>query len=123
ITLTTLLSQKKGQTKELTLTGGAQSNAFDLYPWQYSRNYYFVDTSYRKYWEVLHSSTIPDIGPYPDIVNKQIVQIDVWQNVQIINQQNFGTYVKAAAYIDMPTHQVGAFDSVAFAQTFAGVDT
>jgi cell surface protein SprA len=106
MTLTTLLSQKKGQTKELTLTGGAQSNAFDLYPWQYSRNYYFVDTSYRKNWEVLHSSTIPDIGPYPDIVNKQIVQIDVWQNVQIINQQNYGTYVKASAYIDMPPHQL-----------------
>ncbi len=106
MTLTTLLSQKKGQTKELTLTGGAQSNAFDLYPWQYSRNYYFVDTSYRKNWEVLHSSTIPDIGPHPDIVDKQIVQIDVWQNVQIINQQNFGTYVKASAYIDMPPHRL-----------------
>jgi hypothetical protein len=104
MTLTTLLSQKKGQQKEITLTGGAQSNSFDISPIQYSRNYFFIDTSYRKFWEVLHKSAIPDIGPYPEIVRKQILQIDVWTNVPQINVSVAGTYVSGAAYVNMPPH-------------------
>lgn len=120
LTLTTLLSQKKGQTKELTLTGGAQSNTFDLSPTQYARNYYFVDTLYRKTWVVLHSSSIPDISPYPDISRKQISVIDVWAEVPVITPGNTGTYIYAAAYVDIPQHALGTPFPV---NALTGIDT
>ncbi len=120
LNLTTLLSQKKGQQKEITLTGGAQSNTFDLSPIQYSRNYYFVDTSYRKFWEILHASSSPDFSADPSIIRKQIVQIDVWTNILVNNATVAGTYVTGAAYINVPPHPAGTrFDP----STLAAYDT
>ena len=60
------------------------------------------------FWEIPHSSSIPDIGPVPKISQKQVVQIDVWQNVPVINPSVTGTYISAAAYIDLPGHARGS---------------
>jgi cell surface protein SprA len=56
--LTTLASQKKGQIKDLTISGGARSTPFERKPHEYSRDHYFVDIAYRNRYE-LANVTIP----------------------------------------------------------------
>lgn len=106
--LTTLLSQKKGQTKELTATGGQQGQGQEIYPQGYSSSYYFLDTVYRKFWTGLHSSASPTITP--EMEENQVVQIDVWSSVQLTttNSQNIK---KGRAYVDLPHHDLnGRYD-------------
>ena len=71
--LTTVASQKKGQIKELTVSGGARPTPFERRPVDYSRDHYFIDTAY--------------IGVYEDIfykipatpnINLQIQEMEVW---------------------------------------------
>ena len=45
-TLTSVVSQKKGQIKELSMSGGSASVTFDKRPSDYSKDHYFIDTSY-----------------------------------------------------------------------------
>jgi cell surface protein SprA len=99
LTLTTLLSQKKGQTKELSLSGGSRQDTIDIYPYAYSRNYYFVDTLYRKYWEQLHRQAIPEIPS--ELRQHQIIGMDVWMSID--RPQNNQTARLANAYIDLPS--------------------
>ncbi len=47
LTLTTLASQKKGEVKEVSVSGGTTSQPFNLRAYDYSKNHYFVDTTYR----------------------------------------------------------------------------
>lgn len=99
--LTTLLSQKKGQTKEITVSGGSQSNEIDVPPEQYSTNHFFIDTVYEKYYEPLHASTIPTITG--EMLQNQILQMDVWVNLTSAIQVNQDANVKyARSYIDLP---------------------
>lgn len=56
--LTTLASQKKGQIKDLSISGGARATPFERKPHEYSRDHYFVDLVYRSRYE-LASQTIP----------------------------------------------------------------
>ncbi|HYQ87251.1 MAG TPA: cell surface protein SprA [Bacteroidota bacterium] len=116
LTLTTLVSQKKGQTKELTLTGGAQSSEFPVLPTSYAKNYYFVDTLYRKFYANLHSSPAPTIGP--DVTENQILQIDVWQSLLNNTPSATGTYVTASAYVNLPGHPSDVSYAPDFVATF-----
>ncbi|MBI3364836.1 MAG: cell surface protein SprA [Ignavibacteriae bacterium] len=102
LTLTTLVSQKKGQARELTVSGGAQSSGpQDIYPDGYSKNYYFVDTVYRQYWDTLHSSPVPPVTA--DIQAHRILQIDVWKTV-VPTSQNATIAILQKAYVDLPPH-------------------
>ena len=46
------------QTKELSVTGGTQASETPIYPQNYSRSYFFVDTLYRQYWPALQSADV-----------------------------------------------------------------
>jgi len=46
LTLTTLASQKKGEIKEKTVSGGTTTQEFSIHAYDYSRNHYFIDTTY-----------------------------------------------------------------------------
>ena len=46
LTLTTVASQKKGQIKEVQVSGGAQEHAFEMRAFEYATNHFFVDTTY-----------------------------------------------------------------------------
>ena len=81
LSLTALASQKKGQTKEVSVSGGATSQTFNIRAYSYSTNDYFVDT--------LYASTRPDLnlfykyyGNATPIVETQyrIVKIEVWKS-------------------------------------------
>ncbi len=71
--LTTLASQKKGQIKELEVSGGSQKVPFEIKAWNYSTNNYFVDTSYIQYYEPYYQNDPPTVNS-----NVQIVEEEVW---------------------------------------------
>lgn len=78
--LTAIASQKKGETKEKVLTGGAEAQTFQKRVYEYSTNHYFVDTVY--------ADTSPELNlfnkyygnPQPEINEYyQIKEIEVWK--------------------------------------------
>ena len=67
LTLTALASQKKGQIKEVSVSGGSQDLPFGpggqgIRLYDYATNYYFVDTSYQQYFEPYFN---PPLGEAP----------------------------------------------------------
>ena len=98
LTLTALLSQKKGQTKELALTGGSSQSDITIKPEGYATSHFFVDTLYRKFYETLKSSTVPTISSA--IVENRIKEIEVWIS-RSGNQPN-PTERQVNAFIDLP---------------------
>jgi len=73
-TLTTIASQKKGQIKEFSVSGGSQSVDFQMHAFEYSTNHFFVDTTYRSLYEPYYQSEPPTINA----PGKQIVEAEVW---------------------------------------------
>jgi cell surface protein SprA len=72
--LTGLASQKKGQIKEVEVSGGSQQSQFSVQAWDYSTSNYFVDTSYiSRYEEYLANS--PPVVTNP---GEQIIEEEVW---------------------------------------------
>jgi len=71
--LTTVASQKKGQIRELSVSGGGRPTPFVKRATDYSRDHYFVDTSYIAWFDSAYLNI-------PPIVNalKQIRDIEVW---------------------------------------------
>jgi len=105
LTLTTLLSQKKGQTKEFTISGGSQSSEITIYPYDYSKNHFFLDTLYMKFFKILKKDQIPQYTA--DMEINQVVQLDVYISVPASQAEQEGRGIKASAYIDLPSHAVG----------------
>lgn len=103
LSLMGIISQKKGQTKELTATGGQQSATQDIQPQSFSQAYYFVDTLYRKFWAPLHQSASYQLTQ--EMQENQIIQIDLWQSVPQ-STSNTGKIFKGKAYVDLPGRPV-----------------
>ncbi len=73
LTLTALASQKKGQIKEVAVSGGAKEQTFEMRAFEYATNHFFIDTTYIREYEPYYQSDIP--SPNPDI---QVVEEEVW---------------------------------------------
>ncbi len=98
LSLQTVVSQKKGQTKELTASGGAQEKTFEIRAFDYSTNHYFFDTVYRNIFETLFASLDNQL-PFT-MLQYQIVEIEIWKTKQ---GSIFQTGQKeAVALIDLP---------------------
>lgn len=95
--LTTLASQKKGQIKEVSVSGGAQEVPFEIRAWNYSTNNYFVDTSYIQYYEPYYQNDPPTVNG-----NAQIVEEEVW----VLRQGGIPdpNDRQAIAYVDLPPY-------------------
>lgn len=78
--LQTVMSQKKGQTKELTASGGAQERPFEIKATEYSTNHYFLDTLYRSIFEVMHAGLNAQLPT--TMLQFKIVEIEVWKTRQ-----------------------------------------
>jgi hypothetical protein len=122
LTLTTLLSQKKGQSKDIELSGGAQSRGQDLQAYQYSTSHYFLDTLYRKFFETLHTGQSPLLTG--EIQANQIVDnnIEVW--ISQYGNTIDPTKRQAVALIDLPPLDPGEtqYDSSYSGQRDPGAD-
>lgn len=73
LTLTTLASQKKGQIKEVAVSGGAKEQTFEMRAYEYATNHFWVDTTYIREYEPYYQNE-------PPLVNSasQIVEEEVW---------------------------------------------
>jgi cell surface protein SprA len=72
--LTTLASQKKGQIKEVSLSGGAQDQPFELRAYQYSTSHYFLDTLYRSWFSRYYDGAnfTPEINPAIYVTDEEV---------------------------------------------------
>ncbi len=94
LTLTTIASQKKGQIKEVSVSGGSQENLFEIRAVDYSTDHYFVDTSYIHLYEQYYQNE-----PALVEVQSQIVEEEVWVSQTGLNIQNT---TPGIAYISLP---------------------
>lgn len=106
LTLTSLLSQKKGQAKEVTVSGGAQKKSRSIFPYEYATNHFFLDTLYRKFFEPLHATQIPDATS--EIQFNRVYDIQVWVSLPKGTVQTAGDDRRNAyAFIDLPALRAG----------------
>jgi cell surface protein SprA len=106
LTLTALASQKKGQIKEVAVTGGAQERTFEMRAFEYATNHFFVDPSYRPYYEPYYQNEPPQISR-PDL---QIVEAEVWvQRSGVIPDPNER---QAIAFISLQAYSPATYDSL-----------
>jgi hypothetical protein len=73
LTLTAIASQKKGQIKELTVSGGTKEQTFEFRAYEYSTNNFFVDTLYRKTYEPYYQNDPALVTP-----ELQVIEEEVW---------------------------------------------
>lgn len=95
-TLTTLASQKKGQIKEVNVSGGAQEIPFEIQAYNYSTNHFFVDTSYRQYYEPYYQNE-------PAIINEQvkIEEEEVWVELTGFDPTQIANARQGKAFISL----------------------
>ncbi|HEY4643782.1 MAG TPA: cell surface protein SprA, partial [Bacteroidota bacterium] len=94
LTLTTIASQKRGQVKELTITGGSQAQQFVKRAYDYSTNHYFLDVAYRGLFRAYYSNPVPQVD-----ISKRVTDIEVWATrlgIEVPEERD------VIAYIDLP---------------------
>lgn len=103
--LTTLASQKKGQIKEVSVSGGAQEIPFELQTWNYSTDHYFIDTAYIDFYESFYASDGFITAAQESL---QIVEEEVWVfRLQAGVPDHRERQV--IAYIDLPPRPPGGY--------------
>lgn len=88
--LTAIASQKKGQIQEKTVTGGAQEIPFEKRAWDYSKDHFFIDSNYVRYYE--------------DFITQQIAPGDLE-----IKDNEFEVWVQHVGLEDPNSRQANAF--------------
>ena len=73
LTLTAIASQKKGQIKEVAVSGGAKEQTFEFRAFEYATNHFFVDPSYQQYYEQYYTTE-----PAQVVADVQIIDEEVW---------------------------------------------
>ncbi|MGB2867711.1 MAG: cell surface protein SprA, partial [Bacteroidota bacterium] len=71
--LTTVASQKKGQIKELSVSGGSRPTPFEIRPVNYATNHFFVDTSYIGLYEQIFLKI-----PAEPKLDMQLTDLEIW---------------------------------------------
>lgn len=72
LTLTALASQKKGQIKEVAVSGGSKEQTFEFRAYEYATNHFFIDTTYRKYYETYYNTEPAQVDPAVQIVEEEV---------------------------------------------------
>ncbi len=105
LTLTTLASQKKGQVQELTVSGGSSEQKFEIHPYQFSTNHYFVDEVYRSQYELYYDT--PKHLTNPELA---ISEIEVYKSRYFSTAAN-GEEKPANVYLNLePAPPSGKYD-------------
>lgn len=103
--LTALASQKKSEVEEVSVSGGSQSNTFEVHAYEYSQNHYFVDQVYYdrdlKLFERYYGSPSP-----PSAGEYRIKEIEVWKTTS--GKLDISTQRRANAYMELsPRSAIG----------------
>jgi len=112
LSLTTIASQKKGEVKEVSVSGGTTSQTFEKRGYDYSTNHYFVDTVY--------ASQNPNLNLFqkyydnatPQIESQYLIKdIEVWKSIETIGKDP-AKERQANVYINLdPLNAGGRYDS------------
>ena len=106
LTLTSLVSQKKGQTQEASVSGGSTESDFKIYPYAFSTNHYFVANEYRAQYEQYYDAIVHQISS-DELIISEIQVYKSRQNQQIENGQE----ISAIAFINLnPAPASGSYD-------------
>ena len=97
--LTALASQKKGETKEVAVSGGATSQEYSVRAYDYSENHYFIDEIYAdrtlNLFENFYSNIPSQYNP-----EYKVNEIEVWKSInQVVADQSKIRY--ANCFIDL----------------------
>jgi cell surface protein SprA len=99
-TLTTIASQKKGETKEVAVSGGTTEVTFSKRAYEYSTNHYFLDTIYASpalnIFNDYYGNPTPIVRP-----DLQVVDIQVWKSINQITSDR-SKERDANVFIDLP---------------------
>ncbi|MCW8804719.1 MAG: cell surface protein SprA, partial [Ignavibacteriaceae bacterium] len=101
--LTALASQKKGETKEVSVSGGSTSQGYSIRAYDYSESHYFIDEIYAdrnfKLFENFYSNIPSQFDP-----EYNVNEIEVWKSLnQIVADQSKIRF--ANCFLDLPTLQ------------------
>ncbi|MBE0570979.1 MAG: cell surface protein SprA [Ignavibacteriaceae bacterium] len=104
--LTALASQKKGETKEVAVSGGSTSQEYSVRAYDYSENHYFIDEIYADRTLNLFENFYSNIPSQYDPQYK-VNEIEVWKSInQVVADQSKIRY--ANCFIDLPPISPGS---------------
>ncbi len=101
LNLTALASQKKGEIKEVSISGGSTSNEFEIHAYNYSTNHYFIDQVYAdtsaeyNLFKKYYSAATPEI-----VDSLRIKELEVWKLKT--GQRDAVQERQVNAFIDLP---------------------
>ncbi len=95
--LTTIASQKRGEKKTMTVSGGSIKSQIAIKPYDYAQNHFFLDTVYKGFYDTYFSSTPPaatlEMKPY------NVVDLEVYEQVK---DASVPGQFQAVAWADLP---------------------
>ncbi|MBU2493614.1 MAG: cell surface protein SprA [Bacteroidetes bacterium] len=109
--LTAIASQKKGETEEVSVSGGSTKQPFEIHAYDYSENHYFLDIEYA-------NTTDPNLNlfnrffgrPTPDVrQDKYITDLEVWKTTTGNIDQ--GRERQGSAFINLPAQENFSYDT------------
>lgn len=105
LSLTTIVSQKKSEVQEVSVSGGSASNEFEVHAYSYSTNHYFLDALYAStetstnYFYKYYGNAVPQVTEAI-----RVLDIEVWKTVTGSYNANER---KANAFIDLDSRLKG----------------
>lgn len=102
LNLTTIASQKRGEKKTVTVTGGSVKTTLAIKPYEYAQNHFWLDTIYRGFWDIFYSSPVP--AATPDMQDWSITEIEVYEQSK---DASLPSQIQAVAYADVPALERG----------------
>ena len=108
LSLTTIASQKKGETKEVAVSGGSTEVTFSKRAYEYSTNHYFIDKIYAdsslNVFNDYYGNTTPQV--HSDLI---VVDIQVWKSIAQITTDK-SKERNANVFIDLPKLTSNEYD-------------
>lgn len=95
--LTTIASQKRGERKTVTVSGGSVKTALAIKPFEYAQNHFWLDTAYRRFYDIYYANTPPSATP--EMLPYNVTDIEVYEQVK---DGALPAQFQAIAYADVP---------------------
>ncbi|MCE7935948.1 MAG: cell surface protein SprA, partial [Chlorobi bacterium CHB2] len=95
--LTALVSQKRGERKTVSVSGGSVKTRISLKPYDYAPNHFWLDTAYRNFYDRYYANQPP--AATPDMAPWNLTDIEVYEQVK---DGSIPSQFKAIAYADLP---------------------
>ena len=78
--LTSILSQKRGERRVVKVSGGSVRNMICIKPYEYARNHFWLDTTYKTFYDDYYANTPPSATPR--MARFKITDIEVYEQVK-----------------------------------------